>query len=278
MKRRIQLPFALLLCTLLSHCSQLPAPPQPKWLPSPAAVAIHQFNQNASIRLTLDSSEVQLAPWALHFDTVSLQDVALLPYLRMLQQELGKYPTELLEASGLKQILLVRDLSVGGQPRLAVPDYVNEVLIYDISHGDMTFNRHVVHHEFYHMLEQELYGSAFYRDPLWLPLKPEEFRYGKGGAYARASDDAAFSHPLQGFINHYAMSGLEEDKAELWTILWADASWQQVKPLLLQDQLLRDKLQLLVYQIGCLAPEIRPRLAHRLSKLDLPFIACVQRE
>ncbi|MCC5827482.1 hypothetical protein [Alkalimonas sp.] len=275
MKACIRLIVALLLCVLLSHCSQLPTPPTPELLPHTAA-AVQQFNQGFRVQLTLNSKEVQLAPWALQFDAVSLHDQDLLPYLRMLKQELGKYPTELLELSGLQQILLVRNLSVAGQPRLAVPDYVHEVLIYDIGHHDMAFNRHVLHHEFYHMLEEELYGSAYYRDPLWLPLKPDDFRYGKGGAFARASEDAAFSHPMQGFINRYAMSGLEEDKAELWTILWADASWRQVKPLLQQDQLLREKLQLLVYQIGCLAPEIRPRLAHRLNSLDVPLIACAQ--
>lgn len=273
----IRLIVALLLCTLLSHCSQLPTPPTPELQP-PTAEAVQQFNQGFRVQLTLNQQQVQLAPWALQFDAVSLHDQDLLPYLRMLKQELGKYPTELLELSGLQQILLVRNLSVAGQPRLAVPDYVNEVLIYDISHHDMAFNRHVLHHEFYHMLEEELYGSAYYRDPLWLPLKPDDFRYGTGGAYARASEDAAFSHPRQGFINRYAMSGLEEDKAELWTILWADASWRQVKPLLQQDKLLREKLQLLVYQISCQAPAVLPRLQHRLSALDIDAMACPQKE
>ncbi len=279
MRHHWQLPLALGLMLALSHCSQLPPPA--KQSPAPASISsllLPQLNHDLGISVTLDSTELPLAPWDLDFQPVDPMDPALPAYLRMLHQELRKYPPELLALSGVQHILLVRDLSIAGQPRLAVPDYVRDVLIYDIAHFDMAFNRHVVHHEFYHQLEARLYGTPFYRDPLWLPLKPDGFRYGKGGAYARASSHAAFSHPMQGFINRYAMSGLEEDKAELWTLLWADASWQQTYPLLQQDALLREKLQLLVYQISCQEPAVLPRLQHRLSALGIDAMACPQKE
>ncbi|MCC5852514.1 MAG: hypothetical protein JJU30_06745 [Alkalimonas sp.] len=279
MRRHWQLPLALGLMLALSHCSQLPPPAEQRPVPNSInGLLLPQLNRNLAMTVTLDSTELSLAPWDLDFQPVDPMDPALPAYLQVLRQELRKYPPELLALSGVQHILLVRDLSVAGQPRLAVPDYVHDVLIYDIAHFDLAFNRHVMHHEFYHQLEARLYGTPFYRDPLWLPLKPDGFRYGNGGANARASSDAAFSHPMQGFVNRYAMSGLEEDKAELWAILWADTSWQQVKPLLLQDKLLRDKLQLLVYQISCQAPAVLPRLQHRLSVLGIDAMACSQKE
>ncbi|WP_449361545.1 putative zinc-binding metallopeptidase [Alishewanella longhuensis] len=235
---------------------------------------LQALNRQAAVSITLDVGAVQLAPWDLSFNAVTAADPMLLAYLQMLEQELRKLPLDIIQASGLEVILLVRDLAVAGQARLAVPDYVHEVLLYDISHKDMDFNRHVFHHEFYHMLEEQLYGSAYYADPLWQQLNPDSFQYGDGGANARASFNTLLSHPAPGFVNRYAMAGIEEDKAELWAILWTDTSWRQSQGMLQHDAVLRNKFKLLLQQLSCVSADIINSVQHRLKDIALNVNHC----
>src|SRR5690349_3196720 len=77
----------------------------------------------------------------------------------MFVEEFNKYPVDFIRASRLKRVLFVEDLAVQGQRRAAVPDYDNEDLLYDPAYAyNARYMRHVIHHEFYHMLEQEWNG------------------------------------------------------------------------------------------------------------------------
>lgn len=268
---RYHYPWLLLCCCLvLTACSSVRQQPA-----NLATISqLQALNRQATVSITLDASSVQLAPWDLSFTAVSAADPMLLAYLQMLEQELRKVPLDIIQASGLEVILLVRDLAVAEQARLAVPDYVHEVLLYDIGHKDMNFNRHVFHHEFYHMLEEQLYGSAYYADPAWLRLNPDNFQYGDGGANARESFNALLSHPAAGFVNYYAMAGIEEDKAEMWAILWTDSSWRQSKVMLQHDTILRNKLTLLLQQLSCVSTDLLSSVKHRLHDIALNVSHC----
>ena len=160
------------------------------------------------------------------------------------KSEFEKYPLEFLQKSGLKEIDLVTDLSVNGSPVKAMPDYVNERLVLDVTMADDEwYSRHVTHHEYYHLVEDQHFGSPYYKDPNWAKFNPPSFKYGKGGAYARDPKVTPFTHPQAGFINLYSQSGLEEDKAEVWAVIMYAGNWKVVSPWLKTDSRLKNKTQ-----------------------------------
>lgn len=234
---------------LLAGCSSAPAGLPTQLLP--------EQQQRTGVRFTTATANLTASPWDLRYQPVKArQQAELQHYLPLFAEEFQKLPAALVQLSALKTVAFVRHLAIASQPRAAVPDYHHEVLYYDISKRHDAYLRHVVHHEFYHMLEQQLYGSAYYQDPDWLALNPAGFRYGKGGSTTREAAAATFSHPAPGFINSYAMSGIEEDKAEIWTVIWARDSWQQVSPMFAKDAVLAAKLRLLLQQLQCWLPEL----------------------
>ncbi len=214
--------------------------------------------------LTLDTLEVKLAQLASKFPGVTFafpreetmkgwanmnfkpvqneNDAA--AFTDLFLEEFSKYPIELIKLSNLKRVEFVERLAVGKQYRAAVPDYEHEVLYYDVSYvRNQRYSRHVVHHEFYHMLEQEWNGSAFFKDQAWARLNAKDFMYGTGGSEAYGHGDVwSFVHPKPGFINLYSTYGLEEDKAEIWAVLFVPDNWRLVQKAVSEDPILRAKV------------------------------------
>ena len=167
----------------------------------------------------LQASWLQVRYTPLSSDEIVSQDVR--DYLLLFAQELNKYPVGLIRTANLQQIALVKELSYDEQPRAALPDFLKEILYLDVFRGakNRLYQRHVVHHEFYHLLEEEVFHDPYYKDPAWAALNPAGFRYGSGGAAAQKGPQYKLSHPRLGFINLYSTSGLEEDKAEIFAAL-----------------------------------------------------------
>jgi|GEM_PF-1997953 len=265
-----------LLLAMVTGCANGPYTPQPPVPKNDQKIQQLAVKYQLAVQFNLDN--IRISPWDLRFSLHQHDSPQLQHYLQLFQQEFNKLPVALVQKMDLRHIVLLQQLAVAEQPRSAVPDYVHEVLYYDTSDTrgkpDMPHQRHVVHHEFYHMLEQQFYGSAYYRDPLWQQLNPVGFAYGNGGATARDPKVAKFSHPAPGFINHYAMSGLEEDKAELWAVLWTTHGWAAVQPMVLSDVILQRKVQLLVSQLVCQVPELAAPLLPRLQSVSLQLLPC----
>jgi hypothetical protein len=131
--------------------------------------------------------------------------------------EWSLYPTELVKKTQLKRVVFCKNLSFASQHRTAVPDFEHDTLYFDVARGrqDERYVRKVIHHEFFHIIDLRDDGKL-YEDERWVALNPEGFKYGKGGA--KLQDDASVTNPIDqpGFLNRYAASGVEEDKAELF--------------------------------------------------------------
>ncbi len=168
-------------------------------------------------------------------------------YADLFIEEFAKYPSELIKLSKLRRVEFVDRLAVGKQYRAAVPDYDHEVLYYDVGYvRNQRYSRHVVHHEFYHMLEQEWNGSAYYKDQTWAKFNEKDFVYGTGGSEAYGHGDVwSFVHPKPGFINLYSTYGLEEDKAEVWAVMFVPDNWRLVRRAVDDDPILRAKVSYL---------------------------------
>lgn len=182
-------------------------------------------------------------------------------YVDVFIEEFAKYPADFIRSSKLKRVELVEKLAIGTQFRAAVPDYDHEVLYYDVSYvRNQRYVRHVVHHEFYHMLEQEWNGNAYYKDPNWAMLNEKDFKYGSGGSDAYGRGDVwSFVHPKPGFLNIYSTYGLEEDKAEVWAVLFVPENWKLVKQTVADDPILRAKVSYMREYARAKAPTMDDR-------------------
>lgn len=189
-------------------------------------------------------------------------------YGRLLAEEFGKYPPSLVQLAHLHRIALVRHLSYAGQLRAALPDYLQEILYLDAyrGNGNEVYQRHVIHHEYYHLLEQEVFGSAYYKDPKWANFNRPDFHYGKGGAFAQTGPQYDLVHPLPGFINRYATSGLEEDKAEVFAALMVPEEARLLNSWSRADRMLQAKLQYMKAFLRSRVPEMNDSYWQKVQK------------
>ncbi len=184
--------------------------------------------------------------WKLGYKTANSQDFSnLLSYAVLACEEFKKYPQSYILKIKLGSVIFVKNLSIKGQARQSIPDYFKESLVLDFEgiRYDKTYLRHVIHHELYHMIEQEFNDDAYWKDPNWARLNLKNFKYGSGGINARSSNMFLLTHPEKGFVNLYSMSGLEEDKAEVYACLFIRSERQKVMEWTKTDSILRSKVR-----------------------------------
>jgi len=174
---------------------------------------------------------------------------ALKAYGAALVDEWAKYPLEWVRVTRVSGIVLVNQLTVanatyGSTRRSAMPDHGGKVMFYDIGPWSDEYARHVIHHEFNHLLTYNLTGDYAPSDPTWLSLNPPGFQYGKGGAscYVPGNSCLTGHHPIPGFVIGYATSAIEEDKAELYGYLMGTSYYLLLKDWIRTDSYLAAKV------------------------------------
>lgn len=155
-------------------------------------------------------------------------------FLLLFDEEFKKYPWKFLKKTNLKGVAFTKNMKLtsNGWVRGAIPDYYKEILLLDFLAGafDKTYQRHVVHHEFYHMIEEEFHGDSFYKDPAWNALNLAGTNYGNGGAAVQGlNNQYEYVHPATGFVNRYAQSAINEDKAEMYATLFITSQYNKTK-------------------------------------------------
>jgi hypothetical protein len=136
---------------------------------------------------------------------------------------LNNYPTELLKSSGLKKVVLVKDLNWGGQHQVALPDvYDSGYLIISldpeyVDGQDGNYINYVVHHELGHFIHTAYNNmSKINSDQDWKSCGSTISQYLDGGlAFNGDNKDAWEIHPSLGFITSYATASIAEDEAEV---------------------------------------------------------------
>lgn len=186
-------------------------------------------------------------------------------YYNALIAEFSKYPRDFMETSHLKRIVLVEQLVRSGQDSAGIPVSKMETLYYDVTYfkdqlSARVYARAVMHHEFFHMLDEEWNGRSYRKDPKWAALNPSGFKYGAGGAAANRGPDRlslfALSHPQPGFASKYATSGIEEDKAVIWAAMFVPERWTILKKLMAVDPVIGAKVQYLREVARSKSPEM----------------------
>lgn len=158
-------------------------------------------------------------------------------YASLFVQEFDLYPASLIRKVELRRVVLCKDLAFAGQRRAAIPDFEHHTLYLDVLRGrdQGDYQSHVIHHEFFHMIDYKDDG-VLYGDERWSALNPPDFRYGPGGRHVQHVPGVGrIDERTPGFINAYARSGVEEDKAETFAFL-------MVRPDYLRDRTLRDPI------------------------------------
>ncbi len=203
------------------------------------------------------------------FENLTEKDAAeLRKYAFILASEFNKYPKSYVAKVGLRRIALVKNLALDKVEIAASPDYKKDVLYLDIFGGKTTeaYRRHVIHHEFYHLTEEQLNGDAFFRDPEWAALNDPDFAYGKGGITARGRDETALNNPRRGFINKFSMSGLEEDKAEIYAALFVGDERKKILKMADDDPIILSKIGLMKEALQKWCLELNEAFWHKLLK------------
>ncbi len=205
-----------------------------------------QLARDYGLRVTWKARDIPKCTWKIRYQPAKPTELRTLrEYMELFDHEFRKYPKAFVKASKLRGLAFVGGLSIAGQTRSALPDYVQENLYYDFRIGARradAYAQHVIHHEYFHMLEEEWNGSAYFKDPEWAKLNPKKFHYGAGGAAARNPSVTTLRRPRPGFVNGYAMSGLEEDKAEVWALLFVPREWRLLAKWRLGDKILANKV------------------------------------
>lgn len=167
---------------------------------------------------------------------------------RIVAEELSRHPRELLMRARLSRVALCSNLSEAGAPIPSLPN-LNRTLLLDVD-ADAAFLRRLVHHELYHFLDYAA-DDQVQRDPSWEKLNDRYFVYGSGGRFER-DPKSSLPAELPGFVTRYAMSALEEDKAETFAFWMVERDWleRRVK----SDPVLAAKLSVLQSELSSPSP------------------------
>src|SRR5262245_43786194 len=175
-------------------------------------------------------------------------------YAPILISEWNLYPVTLIERTRLKRIILCADLAFAGQSRTALPDFEHDDLYLDVSSADYAelYRRKVIHHEFFHIIDY--CNGTLYVDERWSRLLPKGVSFGEGGRYARDAEGSLTRDDIPGFLNTYSMSGVEEDKAEVFANMVANG--RVFEALASRDKLLKQKAQMMKEVLQAFCPSM----------------------
>lgn len=191
---------------------------------------------------------------------------ALNTYLPYFFSEFALYPPAVVERAGLKAVILCEHLKFAGQLRSAVPDYLHETLYLDVSRGIETpdYMRTSLHHEFFHIIDWKDDGLV-YQDKTWTALNASGFSYGTGGKNAQNdSEVGVVKDSLRGFLTRYSMTGVEEDKSELFAYMITD--YRMVEQRAKADPVLKAKVEYMKALCKNFSPELGEAFWKRMSE------------
>jgi hypothetical protein len=143
-------------------------------------------------------------------------------YAKLWAIEWSKYSADVMRKARVNKIVFCEALALSGQARAAVPAFDLNTMYYDPALGSYSpsYQRGVIHHEFFHMMDQRM--KTLDRDKAWGALNAKGFRYESGGDKMRTPGVGNLTKAIPGFLTLYGTSAMEEDKAELYAHLITD--------------------------------------------------------
>jgi hypothetical protein len=262
MKGLIIFSAGMLICVTLLANNRFSSLPQVK-----------QLKQKYNINFVTDSfngGEYALS-WASWTTPEESDSTDFIEFIRVFSEEWNKYPLAWIQVNKLKNIVFVKNLKVTHQLRFAMPDPYDETLYYDMEYliyGE-EYVREMIHHEFWHDIEEQQFGDMYYKNSTWCSYNIEGFKYGSGGS--TAYDDGEYTygeHPRKGFVTTYSVYGEEEDRAELYCWFFTSRTWNLLTTWIIEDRVLRKKYNWMLSFISGLVPEMNVDYFKKINTLE----------
>jgi hypothetical protein len=117
-----------------------------------------------------------------------------------------------------------------------------------------SYQRATIHHEFYHMIDWKD-DQRVYEDEAWGGLNRAGFAYGR--RHVRGVDRSLWGRldeSLDGFLNRYSMTGVQEDKAEIFCYLIFKPEMMAERAR--ADAVVARKVEAMKKLVGRFAPEV----------------------
>ena len=189
-------------------------------------------------------------------------------YLPMLAEELAVYPTELMVQVQLNHVVLCTHLSLDAKQTVGLVDFGRGDLYLDVNYLGVNpaYARKTIHHEFFHLLDNQSRGNKG-EDADWAALNPPEFRYGEGGRAALSNPNITteFSDLTPGFLSRYSTSDVEEDKAEVFAFLIVRPN--SVAERVRSDPVVRAKVARIKAQLIAFSPDMDNSFWERVNRV-----------
>jgi N-acetylneuraminic acid mutarotase len=187
-------------------------------------------------------------------------------YLPKFLEEFSLYPPEFVKRSGVKKIVICKDLAYDGQLRAAVPGLGSGILYYDAERSGNydSYHRAVVHHEYFHLVDWRD-DRKLYVDEQWSALNPSDFKYGRGGVHVQADRTQGLTYDRLGFMNKYSTQGVEEDKAEIFSYLITEPKLMANR--IKSDSVVAAKVKMMKQLMSSFSPSMDEEFWTRVSKV-----------
>lgn len=182
--------------------------------------------------------EVDCTTYKLKCQCTNAKDLDL--YMPLFFYEFVIYPKSFIAKSKIQSIVFINHLDFTtekySQYRAGCPEY-NETQSLYFCTKERSFNyvRTVIHHEYFHFVDW-IHDETF-EDSIWRSYNSKDFEYGQGGAMERVWKP--LDPKVKGFINFYATTGIEEDKAEIYQYLISNPSDALKNP----DEIIQTKVR-----------------------------------
>lgn len=224
-----------------------------------------QYQRDYGIELVADA---EIYPLVGSGETIDAKNTGVMNgdmVLYFLRKEFAKYPAELVRLSGVKRIVLCRDLKSGGTRIAGVAVEKNSSIYVDSTTqvGDEAHRRRTLHHEFFHFLDYAQHEDVMH-NPAWEAANPPGLHYGATPPPPKPSERNWASHPYAGFLSNYSLKALPEDRAELFAGLMTNNL--TLRLLLQRDQNLVTKVRLLKEELARFCPRIDEAFWSRIAK------------
>ena len=224
-----------------------------------------QFAKDYEIELVADGETypVEGSHDALTARNAGARNVDMVLYF--LRKEFGKYPAEIIRASGLKRIVFCRDLKANGNRIAGVAVQASSTIYMDSSTevGDEPHRRRTLHHEFFHVIDYAMHADRSMTDnPEWGSANSPGTSYG-GAATGKPVPNWA-AHPAPGFVSVYALKAIPEDRAEVFAGMMTNNLTMRL--LLQKDSFLAAKLAVLKDELKAFCPQLDEEFWARTAK------------
>ena len=186
---------------------------------------IHSIFNSLNLTLNIPSNKTRIDHGEYWYELYPATSNDLNFFLPLLALELSLYPKSFITKLQLKQIIICNSLIFHTQHnemyKAAFPDCTpgTNAMIYCAKERDVNYIRVFIHHELFHYFD-EVGKNVYKSKELWDMFNPKGYSYGMTGDFAGEGKykelDQKYSYY---FFTQYSQSGIEEDKAEVFTWL-----------------------------------------------------------